>query len=998
LFGLHFDRPAVTNGSDWTKSDATRSFGDSVSGSFTLHAGQQFGPFAIVGPLGSGGMGEVYEAEELESGRHVALKVLSRSLATVDHARFIREGRLAAGISHPHTIYIYGTDEIEGVPVIAMELAPGGTLRDLVKQRGSLPPARAVDVILQVVAGLEAAADAGVLHRDIKPSNCFVDSDGTVKVGDFGLSISTLTTDERSLTMFGTVLGTPAFASPEQLRGDDLDVRSDIYSVGATLYYLLTGRAPFEDTNIVRLVTQVAQEMPSSPRAIRPDIPKALAAVVMRCLAKRSSERYASYDDLRAALEPFSAAAPRPASPGIRFLAGLVDMLILATVAFPILTWLWDPLVPGQREGMVPASLATWVVDIAYYGIWEGRWGRSLGKQLFGLRVIDESRQPPGLPRALARATLWTIGVSAPMLAYGYAMAPFMAASQNTPLGGLLGFSFPLLSLALAIAMFIPARRGNGYAGLHDLATGTRIVVKRGAEGRALTALRVADQPAPDGSVRTGPYVMLEERPFGGDHVLVGYDDRLRRRVWIRPAQLGEPHVPAARRTLSRSARLRWLSGRRTETEAWDAYEAVDGLPLVALLRGLGRPHPWSAVRLWLVDLAAEIRAGLADRSLPPLAPGRVWVTNAGRARLLDWSAEPAPASQQGEPPQYEHRESDKPDFAAAQTFLYDVGALALDPARGPQSRQLQVTLPLGARSFFDRLERRSFDSAESLTAEAAALAREPATFGRGRRIAHLAFCSLPQVLFALFLTGLLLTMTATLMADRDLGDLSECLQRLAHLNELPEETRQARASEIRAFELYTAARHRARVEDRLTWSQGWSPVRFNPQLKAVAHRAVLAHPHPTPEDMRAAETVVRPYLEQERMKLERTRSPLGILAWLLLFGTLASVIVAGLGLLSALIFRGGLGLRLFGAAVLTSRGSEARRVRAFGRALIAWSPAALGVVGVVLAPEPLVPELSWMILCASSVTLLVIGAVYAVRHPDHGLQDRIAGTALVPR
>lgn len=165
----------MTNGSDWTTtSDApTRSFGDSVSASFTLHAGQQFGPFAIVGPLGSGGMGEVYEAEEMESGRHVALKVLSRSLGTVDRARFIREGRLAAGISHPHTIYIYGTDEIQGVPVITMELAPGGTLKDLVKQRGSLPPARAADVILQVVAGLEAAVDAAVLHRDISKVTLF---------------------------------------------------------------------------------------------------------------------------------------------------------------------------------------------------------------------------------------------------------------------------------------------------------------------------------------------------------------------------------------------------------------------------------------------------------------------------------------------------------------------------------------------------------------------------------------------------------------------------------------------------------------------------------------------------------------------------------------------------------------------------------------------------------------------------------------------------------
>jgi serine/threonine protein kinase len=131
-------------------------------------------------------MGEVYEAEELETGRRVALKVLTGSMGIEDdRARFNREGRLAASISHPNTIYVYGTDEIQGFPAIAMELATGGTLKDLVFAEGPLPPEQAVDIVLQVVAGLEAAADAGILHRDIKPSNCFIDSDGTIKVGDF---------------------------------------------------------------------------------------------------------------------------------------------------------------------------------------------------------------------------------------------------------------------------------------------------------------------------------------------------------------------------------------------------------------------------------------------------------------------------------------------------------------------------------------------------------------------------------------------------------------------------------------------------------------------------------------------------------------------------------------------------------------------------------------------------------------------------------------------
>jgi len=240
--------------------------------------GQQFGPYRVERLLGRGGMGEVYEAVD-EAGRRLALKVITHGIDDPnDRARFLREGRLAASISHPHTVYIYGTDEIEGVPVIAMELAAGGSLKDRVRNEGPLAPAEAVDAILEVISGLEAAAAGGVLHRDVKPSNCFVDSEGRVKVGDFGLSISTLAKADRDLTLTGAFLGTPAFASPEQVRSDDLDVRSDIYSVGATLYYLLTGRPPFEEANTLRLAALIAQEPPralgSSGPMLRPDSPR----------------------------------------------------------------------------------------------------------------------------------------------------------------------------------------------------------------------------------------------------------------------------------------------------------------------------------------------------------------------------------------------------------------------------------------------------------------------------------------------------------------------------------------------------------------------------------------------------------------------------------------------------------------------------------------------------------------------------------------------------
>ena len=176
----------------WSSDAMTRSFSATAAGSpadlaFLFAAGQQFGPYLIVRQLGRGGMGQVYEAEESDSGRRVAIKILSRGIGDEeDRERFLGEGRLAAALSHPNSVYVFGTSEVQGLPVIAMELAPGGTPKELAAEK-PLPTAEAVDATLPVVAGVQAAAAIGILHRDVKPSNCFIDSTGRVVVGDFGL-------------------------------------------------------------------------------------------------------------------------------------------------------------------------------------------------------------------------------------------------------------------------------------------------------------------------------------------------------------------------------------------------------------------------------------------------------------------------------------------------------------------------------------------------------------------------------------------------------------------------------------------------------------------------------------------------------------------------------------------------------------------------------------------------------------------------------------------
>lgn len=183
--------------------------GDAGGSAFPdLVPGQVFGDYRIVGRLGHGGMGVVYEADHMPTARRVALKVMGHSLEHRDsRARFLREGRLAAAINHPNSVYVYGTEEIEGRPTISMELVRGRTLGQQVKATGRLAPKAAVDAILQIIDGMEAAYDAGVLHRDIKPNNCFVDEDGHVKIGDFGLSISAVGRDQPAAAELASFIG-----------------------------------------------------------------------------------------------------------------------------------------------------------------------------------------------------------------------------------------------------------------------------------------------------------------------------------------------------------------------------------------------------------------------------------------------------------------------------------------------------------------------------------------------------------------------------------------------------------------------------------------------------------------------------------------------------------------------------------------------------------------------------------------------------------------------
>jgi serine/threonine-protein kinase len=264
---------------------------------------ERIGPYKVHDLLGTGGMGRVYRGLDEALQREVALKVLLPALAADAEfvARFTREARAAALLNHPNITQIYATGLEGAAPWFAMELIRGSSLETLARERGAIEPYEAAAYIAQAAAGLRHAAQKGLIHRDVKPSNLMLTEDGVVKVTDFGLAKAAQA--DSHLTATGEVLGSPGYISPEQAQGQPTDHRSDIYSLGATFYHLVTGRLPFQAPTAVAMILKHMNEPLRSPRAVNAGIPFPVASVIQRMMAKRAGERYQDYDALLRDLE-----------------------------------------------------------------------------------------------------------------------------------------------------------------------------------------------------------------------------------------------------------------------------------------------------------------------------------------------------------------------------------------------------------------------------------------------------------------------------------------------------------------------------------------------------------------------------------------------------------------------------------------------------------------------------------------------------------------------
>ncbi len=326
------------------------------------------GRYRVVGRIGSGGMADVYCAEDNQLGRAVALKVLHRRFAADGEfvERFRREASAAAGLQHPNVVQVFDRGSWDGTYYIAMEMLDGESLKALVKD-GPLEPALAVDITIQLLRALRFAHRRGIIHRDIKPHNVLVDGERRVKVTDFGIARA----GASDMTETGAIMGTAAYLSPEQAQGHAVAATSDLYSAGIVLYELLTGNPPFDAESAVSIALKQVSEDPTPPRELNPEVSPQLEQVVLTALQKDPANRYQDADDFITALD---AVRDMPAAPDAKQLT-------------------------GQLTGMYPAAGA-------------------LGLPVTGEEVIVESRRrPPWWVWLIAALALVALAIGVALLA-----------------------------------------------------------------------------------------------------------------------------------------------------------------------------------------------------------------------------------------------------------------------------------------------------------------------------------------------------------------------------------------------------------------------------------------------------------------------------------------------------------------------------------------------------------------------------------------------------
>jgi serine/threonine protein kinase len=369
------------------------------------HQGMTIGKYTLQECIGRGSLGTVWRAEHPEFGIPVAVKILhgnAISGSEEENQRFLREARAAALLNHPHVIRVFDAGVDRGLKYLVMEFVPGGTVADLQEEMGGeLPVKRAVELVCATVEALEAAAKLGIVHRDIKPENILLDQDGKPKLADLGLAKETVGDEQNSVTRTGQVMGTPFYIAPEQAIGShEVDVRTDIYSLGATLYHLVTGKPPFDGPTLYEIFHGHLHEDLIDPRQRNPQVPAKLSRIICRMMEKNPANRYQTTAELRADLEGFmaqySGEQPQLATPSFARRYALAIALAVLAVILLIVYWALP-----DRKADAPASTGTSAAGmLGGVPFRDGEW-----------RIVDgEPGARGGEPRTLGKDEFSLVG------------------------------------------------------------------------------------------------------------------------------------------------------------------------------------------------------------------------------------------------------------------------------------------------------------------------------------------------------------------------------------------------------------------------------------------------------------------------------------------------------------------------------------------------------------------------------------------------------------
>jgi uncharacterized RDD family membrane protein YckC len=442
-------------------------------------SGARLDHFLVERPLGRGGMGAVYLAHDESLDRPVAIKVLPDALAENPalQERFLREARAQARLNSPHVVHIHyighlpGPDGTKGSLYFAMELVDGETLEAMLERDERLEAEEARQLMMQVARGLRDAERAGIIHRDIKPSNLLRDTNGYVKIADFGLAKPADRKSDSSpaITAAGIVLGTPLYMAPEQARSEEVDHRADMYALGCSFHHLIAGEPPFDAPTPIAVVAKHLTEPPPPLREVAPAITPALAKIIARLMEKDREDRFASYDELLAALE--AAEPERTSYAGFWVRAASVTLeCMLAIVLVALLDW------PGL------------VLHLAYITVGHAYFGQTLAKYLLRIEVRKVGGGHLGFVRSLLRTvtSMWlpflvgmlTFAKSgiAQLRVFFDRMKPSEMAQLKTLLIAV-AIANALLTIlwvaGLAMAAFHPRKRA-----LHDLIVDSEVVYK----------------------------------------------------------------------------------------------------------------------------------------------------------------------------------------------------------------------------------------------------------------------------------------------------------------------------------------------------------------------------------------------------------------------------------------------------------------------------------------------------------------------------------------